>query len=517
MSGGNASPVPASAAAHRAPATLLGTGPSDDGWFTSAPADSSPRSSSPAPHGPPASGSRPPSGGSGRGSTSEQRGAGEAGIGVLGWMAGAAALVLLGMVAGASLWLYAAYAAVAIVVGNQMLSRAWSTNAVAQRRTGPLEVEVGAIVPVEVVVENRGKMPIAWLLVEDLLPRGALQYSPPALEVAGGRLRLMLLRPGAKQPLAYQLKCNRRGYYQIGPTVLETGDLMGISRRYRVGAEPQYLLVMPRVVPLAGYDVASRRPIGEIRISDMLMDDPTRLRGIRQWQPGDPLRQVHWAATARTGTLHSKVYEPTTVAGATVILDLHRDTNPERHEPLRSELAITLAASLAGAMYEMGQPIGLATNGRDAADRIKTEGWAADYRTRSAAQASLAMRQVDARLRPVLIPADRGPVHQRDIQRTLARLEMTDALPLGAALVESEPRLAHDTTLIIVLQQADASTTAAITSMARRGWSVAVVINTYEREDYARVAGPFIAANIPVMQLLDQEQVAEVCRKVVTR
>lgn len=491
----------------------MAAGPPDDDWSVEGRRER-PRPSSRRPH---ADGHLPPRGNGGpRATTRDGRGAGEA-VGVLGWMAGAAALVLLGMVAGASLWLYAAYAAVAIVAGNQMLSRAWSANAVAARRTGPLEVEVGATVPVEVVVENRGRTPIAWLLVEDLLPRSALQHQPPALGVEGDRLRLMLLRRGATQLLGYRLKCNRRGYYQIGPTVLETGDLMGISRRYRVGAEPQYLLVMPRVVPLAGYDVASRRPIGEIRIRDMLMDDPTRLRGIRPWQPGDPLRQVHWAATARTGTLHSKVYEPTTVAGATVILDLHRDTNPPRHEPMRSELAITLAASLAGAMYEMGQPIGLATNGRDAADRIKTEGWAADFRTRSAAQASLAMRQADSRLRPVLVPADRGPVHQRHIQRTLARLETTDALAIGPALVEAEPRLARDTTLIVVLQQADPAATAAIVSMARRGWSVAIVVNTFEMEDYARVAGPFIAANIPVMQLIDQQQVAEVCRKVVMR
>ncbi len=55
-----------------------------------------------------------------------------------------------------------------------------------------------------------------------------------------------------------------------------------------------------------------------------VMDDPTRLRGIRRWQPGDPMRSVHWAATARTGMLHSKVYEPSSIAGATLILDFHQ-------------------------------------------------------------------------------------------------------------------------------------------------------------------------------------------------
>jgi uncharacterized protein (DUF58 family) len=437
--------------------------------------------------------------------------------GLLGWLAAGSALVLLGMVAGASLWLYAAYAAVAVAAGNYFLARAWAQNPSATRRTGPLEVETGAVVPIEIQITNRGRLPIAWLLVEDLLPRTALMYNPPALAVEGARLRLMYLAAGKSAYVQYQLTCNRRGYYQIGPSVLETGDLMGLTRHYRVGAEPQYLLVMPKVIPLRGYEVASRRPIGEIKITNMLMDDPTRMRGIRRWQPGDPLRQVHWSATARTGVLHSKVYEPTTVAGATVILDLHRQSNPERNEPMRSELAITLAASIAGAMYEMSQPIGLATNGRDAADRIRTEGWAADFRTRHSAQSALAMRDSDSRLRPVVIPASTGPVHQRELQRQLARLELTDALSLGESLIEAEPRLARDTTLILIVQATNAQTTATIQGMVRRGWSVAIVVNAYDAEDYARVAGPFIAINVPVMQLADESQLPDVCRRMVMR
>ncbi|XZE52229.1 DUF58 domain-containing protein [Planctomycetaceae bacterium SH139] len=451
---------------------------------------------------------------------SDSAGAGVVGtnrVGLLGWLAGGSALVLLGMVAGASLWLYAAYAAVAVAAGNYLMAKAWAENVTATRRSGPLEVEIGTTVPIGIEITNRGRLPVAWLLVEDLLPRAALIYNPPALEVEGARLRLMFLRAGQKLLLNYVLRCNRRGYYQIGPSVLETGDLMGLSRRYRVGTEPQYLLVMPKIIPLSGYDVASRRPIGEIRLTEMLMDDPTRLRGIRRWQPGDPLRQVHWAATARTGTLHSKIYEPTSVAGATMVLDLHQETNPSRHEPMRSELAITLAASIAAAMYEMGQPIGLASNGRDAADRIRTAGWDSDFRTRTAAQTSLTMRDSDNRLRPIVVPAATGPVHQQELQRTLARLELTDALRLGPSLIEVESRLSRDTTLIIVLQQATAETSAAILGMARRGWSIAVVVNAYNAEEFANVAGPMIAANIPVMQLIDEQQLPEVCRRVVLR
>ena len=54
----------------------------------------------------------------------------------------------------------------------------------------------------------------------------------------------------------------------------------------------------------------------------------------------------------------------------TILLDFHEQSFDPKHEPVRSELAVTAAASIAGAVCEMGQQVGLATNGRDAADRI---------------------------------------------------------------------------------------------------------------------------------------------------
>ena len=129
-------------------------------------------------------------------------------------------------------------------------------------------------------------------------------------------------------------------------------------------------MVYPSVVPLPGYDIASRRPIGEIRLTHRLFEDPTRIAGVRYYQPGDPLNRVNWAATARTGVLHCKVYDPSTIAGPPSC-SISTAQFPTRNEPGRSELAVTTASALANAVYLIGQPIGLITNGRDAADRIR--------------------------------------------------------------------------------------------------------------------------------------------------
>jgi len=86
-----------------------------------------------------------------------------------------------------------------------------------------------------------------------------------------------------------------------------------------------------------------------------------------------------------------------TVAGATLLMEFHQRSHDRRHEPYRSELAVTAAASIANAVYEMQQQIGLVTNGRDAADRIRQEGWDYDIRTRDAARNTARMLDVSNR------------------------------------------------------------------------------------------------------------------------
>ena len=110
--------------------------------------------------------------------------------------------------------------------------------------------------------------------------------------------------------------------------MLESGDLFGLHRRFKVVTEPHFVMVYPKVIPLSGYDLSSRRPIGEIRMAHRLFEDPTRLAGVREYQRGDSFNRIHWKATASTGKLHSRIYDPSTVAGATIILDFHKDMYP---------------------------------------------------------------------------------------------------------------------------------------------------------------------------------------------
>lgn len=433
------------------------------------------------------------------------------------WFAGAILVLLIAIVLDLGLLAYSMYALLAVLIVSRFLARTWAENVTAVRECNQLTTGIGETVAVVVTVENRGPIPVAWVFLEDLLPRHALIFKPPHLGVNGNRVQLTMLKKRGRSTIFYQLACNRRGYYQIGPLVLETGDLFGLHRRYRVLTEPHFLLVYPDVVPLEGFELASRRPIGEVRMSHRLFEDPTRIAGVRRYQAGDPLNRVHWRATARTGELHSKVYEPSTVAGATLVLDFHRDAYDPKHEPFRSELAITAAASMANAVYQLGQQVGLATNARDAADRIRQEGWDYDLRTRDVARQAAAMRADSDRLAPVTIPTQRGPDQFMRILETLARLELTDGLTLAQLVGETANRMPRDATVIVILPRVTDQSAIALGNLRRRGFAVTAFVNLYDEYDYAAAAGKLMAEGVEARHLRDGETIAALCRRYVLR
>ncbi|MGQ9576129.1 MAG: DUF58 domain-containing protein [Thermoguttaceae bacterium] len=433
------------------------------------------------------------------------------------WYAGAIAILLAALLAGLGLLAYAMYVLLAVLLLGRFLARSWAENLAADRQCNRFSAHVGDKLAVVLRVENRGLLPVAWALLEDLLPRDALASQPPKLTVLGKRLQLAMLGPRGRRTLYYQLRCNHRGYYQVGPLVVETGDLFGLHRRWRLLAAPHFVLVYPKTVALEGYDIASRRPIGQIRMTHRLYEDPTRIAGVRQYQTGDPLNRIHWRATARTGLLHSKVYEPSSVAGATLLLDFHRDSYAPEHEPYRSELAITAAASLANALYQMGQQVGLVTNARDAADRIRRQGWDPDFRTRRAAQQSASMLPASDRLQPVVVQTQRGPEQLMRILEALARLELTDGLRLSELIAETAGRIPRDATVLALLCGVSTETALALGGMRRRGWAVTAIINAYHIHQFEQAAAPLVAEGIEVRPLTDQAGLVDLCRQYVLR
>jgi len=431
------------------------------------------------------------------------------------WFLGVAVLLLVALILQSGLLAYAMYVLLGVLLVSRLLARVWTGNITVGRTCDSVTAEVGEVVTVTVTVRNGGTLPVPWVLIEDLLPRDAISAGSTRLKVKGKRLQLRMLRAGQENVMTYQITPAFRGYYQIGPVVLESGDLFGLHRRYRIGAEPHYLLVYPPVVPLEGYEIASRRPIGEVRLTHRLYEDPTRIAGVRAYQAGDPLNRVHWRATARTGALHSKVYEPSTLVGASLLLDFHEDGYLSRGELYRSELAVKAATSLAHAIALRGQQIGLATNGRDAAERIRLEGWdRQDYRTRLAMYEQATEVLENERMAPVVVDTRRSLEQFHRLRETLARVELNDGLTFAGLVLEVSNRLPRDATVLALLPAVPPDTAVALGNLRRQGYAVSAILIAIPEDDRASAFGRLLAEGVEDVRMLNNEaELPALCRQ----
>lgn len=438
------------------------------------------------------------------------------------WIFATLALLALGLAFQLTLLVYATYVLLGVLLLSRFFTRQW-TKALEARRFGADELlEIGAGPEIKTAVRNAGRLSIPWMLLEDALPPAALA-SPARIKAQGARLTVVRLKAGETKALSYRIEFLQRGYYQIGPLLAETGDVFGLHRRFRVLTEPAFTMVLPRVLPLEGYNLSSRRPIGEIRLMHRLFEDPTRVAGVRPYQKGDPLNRIHWRATARVGQLQSRSYESTCVAGATFVLDFHAQSFSGAAAGSSAELAIVTVASIANAVCLMGQPIALVTNGRDAADRIREEGWRADFLTRQDAQQRAATRNENTRLRPVIVEAGKGDDRFQQIRAALARLEHTDGLEFAAMLSEAGPKIRRDTTVVAVLGTITLEIAAALGQLSRRGLIVTALVVSFGMDavpDWAKPpewAAMLLDQGIDFRVVNSEEAISHLCAEALIR
>ncbi len=234
------------------------------------------------------------------------------------------------------------FSIVYLVVLVYLLARMWMQHAGAALkvvRHGSTRAFVGQQATVEVEIRNASRLPLPWVEVRESLP--VALTSPPF------RHQVFSLGAGETARFRYTLDCRQRGYHILGPLQAIIGDPLGLEVRRLTYTMPDTLIVYPRVVPLYRLGLPSRAPLAVLRTPVPLFEDTTRLTGVRPYRVGDSLRRMHWSASARTGQLQVKLYQPAIARETLICLDMDRANYDPQHFYDAIELAIVSAASIA--------------------------------------------------------------------------------------------------------------------------------------------------------------------------
>jgi uncharacterized protein (DUF58 family) len=225
----------------------------------------------------------------------------------------------------------------------------------------------GESLRLRLVATNDKPLPLAWLRVRSALPPALTPPNAPRrwpYSERGGYLQgLAALGWFSQAVWEFDLPCRRRGVYQVGPIEVTAGDPFGFFVRRQLVPQRQTVVVYPRVAPLRqlGFPLASGLGVAQRRRA--LQDDPSRTAGVRDYRPGDPLRRIHWKATARQAELQVRVIEP--AAAPLLVLVLAADTFNfpwTRYREDLFELAVSALASIAWRALDDGWQVGLLTN-----------------------------------------------------------------------------------------------------------------------------------------------------------
>jgi uncharacterized protein (DUF58 family) len=245
---------------------------------------------------------------------------------MLDWIALAALLVAIGALAGAPGLLLIA----GITLAYGSLTRIWTRygmHEVEYRRSlGSDRALVGDIVPLDITVWNRKPLPLPWLAADDPITDGLSVRERPQLDRAEDFTRRSLRNVWSlawfeRVIRHFHLEAQRRGVYEIGPARLRVRDILGRAAVSQAQQQIDRLVVGPRTVAVQGRN-DELAPFGDRRAKRSLFSDPALFGGVRPFQPGDPLKRVHWRASARIGQPVSRRYEPARGREVVIVLDV---------------------------------------------------------------------------------------------------------------------------------------------------------------------------------------------------
>ena len=166
--------------------------------------------------------------------------------------------------------------------------------------------------------------------------------------IGGNAPEMLDLVHGAEAKVNVCLTPLRRGVIRLDDLRVLLPDAFGIFQASRkVSAPPATLIVLPRRYPLPPLELpggGSFRSAGEASTNES--GNSGEFVGLRDYRPGDPLRQIHWKSWARTGRPIVKELEKPFYPHYGLVVD----TLSGSQSDLQFEETISVAASFAAAI-----------------------------------------------------------------------------------------------------------------------------------------------------------------------
>lgn len=218
------------------------------------------------------------------------------------------------------------------------------------------------------VIRNRGPLFLPWVRLETRIPQSFEFRTREEVDIRGNNYHksVFTLSPFSQVTRRHRVILHKRGHFLLPLAALTAGDLLGLRLTSREIKAPAEIFVYPRLLSDAELPLPAALEQGDVPVSRWIQPDPFLISGIRDYLPGDPERDIHWAATARMGTLQVKIHDFTSVPRLLVLINVQRSEEQwgelAEEEKENVEYALSLAATLCAQALAAGKEAGFGAN-----------------------------------------------------------------------------------------------------------------------------------------------------------
>ncbi|MFW5946085.1 MAG: DUF58 domain-containing protein [Candidatus Natronoplasma sp.] len=205
-------------------------------------------------------------------------------------------------------------------------------------------------------IKNKGKM-IRFLELQDIIP-GLLEV------VEGSNHQVLELEEGEERELSYKISCPITGNFELGPVRLRYRDALNLFSNEMEIDEEMELRVLPRSEDMQKVDLDpsyTKHWLGEVKSKSIGVG--SEFFAIREYQPGDELRDINWKATARYLDPLTNEYEGEKSGDVILIVDGYEEGIVGTMENNTMRASIGVAASLAEVLLSARHRVGLIVSG----------------------------------------------------------------------------------------------------------------------------------------------------------
>lgn len=252
-----------------------------------------------------------------------------------------------------------------LLLAHLTRKRGYKDLSIQRRLSTPLVAE-GEEFAVTIIIENNKWLPVSFLSVSEAIPAN-LKIKIGSEASASNNRTYHTTRYNIlwyeRIKRTYSIIGEKRGTYLIKNMELTLGDIFGFAAEKKELEDYLEILVMPKLMDLKSFGFDNNSLMGNSTVKRWLYNDPLYIRGIREYNVEDRMKDIHWKSSLKMNKLMVKNYDYTSDNEIIIIANMQVDEQVWRVlDEENIENMITAAASIAASALKEHIPTGMWTN-----------------------------------------------------------------------------------------------------------------------------------------------------------